>query len=209
MLFKKKKKPTKAGSSKGWCCRGSGYFNKLLVLLSCCTDWQKRHWQKEQQNQDNYGAITNVWHNKNPNKQGIASKLNCKRLKITAGLETARRGKQFSSIQRVFSIPPFGVREPLGCVQGFCWTPGPGGAGLSSVAKQVGTGGVAGGGLSLINYYAKTTKKARLIYVECLVPAGLQLSLGKRKAKPTFAHLDVCRAAFEVECVISQCLCFQ
>lgn len=65
MLFKKKKKPTKAGSSKGWCCRGSGYFNKLLVLLSCCTDWQKRHWQKEQQNQDNYGAITNVWHKKN------------------------------------------------------------------------------------------------------------------------------------------------
>lgn len=71
------------------------------------------------------------------------------------------------------------------------------------MAKQVGTGGVTGGGLSLINYYAKTKKKARLIYVECLVPAGLQLSLGKRKAKPTFAHLDVCRAAFEVECHIT------
>lgn len=39
--------------------------------------------------------------------------------------------------------------------------------------------------------------------MECLVPAGLQLSLGKRKAKPTFAHLDVCRASFEVECPIT------
>lgn len=68
----------------------------------------------------------------------IASKLNCKRLKIAAGLETAHRVKQFYKIQRVFFIPPFGVREPLGCVQGFCWTPGPGGAGLSSVAKRGG-----------------------------------------------------------------------
>lgn len=49
----------------------------------------------------------------------------------------------------------------------------------------------------------KQKKKARLISMECLVPAGLQLSLGKRKAKPTFAHLDVCRAAFEVECRIT------
>lgn len=49
----------------------------------------------------------------------------------------------------------------------------------------------------------KQKKKARLIYMECLVPAGLQLSLGKRKAKPTFAHLDVCRASFEVECLIT------
>lgn len=59
------------------------------------------------------------------------------------------------------------------------------------------------GGLSLSNYYAKTKKKARLIYMECLVPAGLLLSLGKRKAKPTFAHLDVCRASLEVECPIT------
>lgn len=39
--------------------------------------------------------------------------------------------------------------------------------------------------------------------MECLVPAGLQLSLGKRKAKPTFAHLVFCRASFEVECHIT------
>ncbi|KAI1231380.1 hypothetical protein IHE44_0007826 [Lamprotornis superbus] len=109
----------------------------LLVLLSCCTDWQEQHWQKEQQNQNNCGAITNVWHQ----KKKIASKLNCICLKITVSLETARRVKQFYKIQRVFFIPPFGVRETLGCVQGFCWTPGPGGAGLSSVAKQGGTGG--------------------------------------------------------------------
>lgn len=63
-------------------------------------------------------------------------------------------------------------------------------------------------GLSLINYYAKkkptkTTKKARLIYMECLVPAGLQLSLGERKAKNTFAHVIICRASFEEECHIT------
>lgn len=198
---KKNNQTTKAGGSRGWCCRGSGYFNKLLVLLSCCTDWQKQHWQKEQQNQDNCGAITNVWHKKK--RKRIASKLNCKCLKITAGLETAPRVKQFYKIHWVFFIPPFGVRGPLGCVQGFFWTPGAGGAGLSSVAKPGGTGGVTGGGLSLSNFYAKTKKKARLIYMECLVLVGLQLSLGKRKAKPTFAHLDVCRASFEVECCIT------
>lgn len=117
-------------------------------------------------------------------KKGIASKLNCKRLKITAGLETARRGKQFSSTQRGFFIPPFGVREPLGCVQGFCWTPGPGGAGLSSVAKQVGTGGVTGGGLSLINYYAKTKKKLALFMWNVWSLLGYSYPLGKGKLNP-------------------------
>lgn len=82
------------------------------------------------------------------------------------------------------------MKEPLRCVQAFCSTPESEAAGLSSVAKQGDKGGFRGVGLSLINYYAKKKKKARLIYMECLVPAGLQLSLGERKAKNTFAHVS-------------------
>lgn len=64
-------------------------------------------------------------------------------------------------------------------------------------------------GISLINFYAKTKKthkkkkKARLIYMECLVPAGKQLSLGKGKLKPHLHMLVICRASFEEECHIT------
>lgn len=52
-------------------------------------------------------------------------------------------------------------------------------------AKQVAKERVqVGWGLSLINYYAKTNKQtnAGLISVECLVPVGLHLAGGERKA---------------------------
>lgn len=68
------------------------------------------------------------------------------------------------------------------------------------MAKQAAEGGLRGVGLSLINYYAKTKKKARLIYMECLVPAGLRFSLGEGKAKTTFAHVRCLQSCFAGEC---------
>lgn len=59
------------------------------------------------------------------------------------------------------------------------------------VAKQVDKGGFSGVGLSLIKLLCKKKKKKKLaLFMECLVPAGLQLSLGERKAKNTFAHVS-------------------
>lgn len=66
--------------------------------------------------------------------------------KNNSGFGNSSEGEAVPQNSEGFLHPTFGVREPLGHVQGFCWTPGPGGAGLSSVAKQVGTGGVTGGG---------------------------------------------------------------
>lgn len=71
------------------------------------------------------------------------------------------------------------------------------------MAKQVGTGGVTGGGLSLNNYYAKTKKKLALFIWNVWSLLGYSYPLGKGKPNPHFAHLDVCRASFEVECHIT------
>lgn len=99
------------------------------------------------------------------------------------------------------------MKKTLRLIQAFFQTPESEEAGLSLVAKQVDEGGFGGMGLSLINYYAKKTK-ARLICMECLVPAGQWLSLGERKAQNTFAQVTG-RASFEEYIVLLQCLCFQ
>lgn len=73
------------------------------------------------------------------------------------------------------------------------------------MAKRGGTGGVTGGGLSLSNYYAKTKQKKKLALFIWNVWSllGYSYPLGKGKLNPHFAHLDVCRASFEVECCIT------
>lgn len=77
-------------------------------------------------------------------------------------------------------MPSVWVEGPLESAQAFWLSLESQEAVLSSVAKQMDR--VHWGGNITVKLLCKK-KKACLIYTECLVPAGLELSLGGRKAK--------------------------
>lgn len=104
----------KSGSSREWCCKGSGYLNKLMGLLNCALIGKRNAGKMRSKPKTIKVQLPMSGTKKN------ASKLNCKHLRIIAGVEAAFRIKQLYNIKRSYFIPSFWVKEPLRFVQAFC-----------------------------------------------------------------------------------------